>query len=163
MLKIYIYLNSNQLFIAMNKILGNSIHPVQLSVGLLLIRLTIGILMAFLGYEKLIHFDEMAASDFWAKNISFLGFTGKIPLALTVFAEFFCSLFLILGLFTRLALIPLLICMGYIIVVVGKFSIINSGENGLELNTAFVYFMIYLALFLTGPGKYSADYQITKK
>ncbi|MFT7351698.1 MAG: putative oxidoreductase [Flavobacterium sp.] len=153
----------NQLFIIMNKILGNSIHPIQLSLGLLLIRLTIGILIAFYGYEKLIHFQEMAASDFWAKNISFLGFTGKVPLALTIFAEFFCSLFLILGLFTRLAIIPLLICMGYIIAVVVNFSIVGSGDNGFEMNTAFVYFIIYLALFLTGPGKYSLDYQITKK
>jgi putative oxidoreductase len=128
----------------MNKFLGNSTHPLQLSLGLLLIRSTIGLLIAFYGYEKLIHFEEMAASDFWAKNVSFLGFTGKVPLALTIFAEFFCSLFLIVGLFTRLALIPLLICMGYIIAVIVNFSIVESGDNGLEMNTAFVYFMIYL-------------------
>jgi putative oxidoreductase len=147
----------------MNKILGNSIHPVQLSLGLLLLRVTIGILMAFYGYEKLLHFQEMADSDFWAKNVHFLGFTGKVPLALTVFAEFFCSLFLILGLFTRITLIPLLICMGYIITVIGNFSVINNGNNGLEMNSAFLYFMIYLTLFFTGPGKYSLDYRITKK
>jgi putative oxidoreductase len=147
----------------MKRNLLNSYNPLNLSLGILLIRVIIGVLMAFYGYEKLIHFDEMAASEFWAKNVSFLGYTGKFPLALTVFAEFFCSLFLILGVFTRLSLIPLLICMGYIIVSVMHFSVINSGDNGMEINTAFVYFIIYLALFFTGPGNYSLDYKISKK
>ena len=147
----------------MKKLLSTTIEPIHLSLGLLLIRIIIGVVMAFYGYEKLMHFSEMAASDFWAKEISFLGFTGKIPLALTIFAEFFCSLLLLIGLFTRLALIPLLICMGYIIIVVAQFSIIDSGDNGIQVNTAFVYFMIYLALFLTGPGEYSIDAQLSKK
>lgn len=141
----------------------NANQSINLSLGLLLIRLIIGILMAFYGYEKLMHFEELAASDFWAKNVSFLGMTGKFPLVLTIFAEFFCSLLLIFGLFTRLALVPLMICMGYIIVSVMQFSVINSGDNGMEINTAFVYFIIYLALFFTGAGNYSLDYQISKK
>lgn len=147
----------------MKKLLSTTIEPIHLSLGLLLLRIIIGVVMAFYGYQKLMHFNEMAASDFWAKEISFLGFTGKIPLGLTIFAEFFCSLLLLIGLFTRLSLIPLLICMGYIVVVVSKFSIISSGDNGTQVNTAFVYFIIYLALFLTGPGKYSVDAQLSKK
>lgn len=147
----------------MKKNLLTSYNPINLSFGLLLIRITIGFLMAFYGYQKLINFETMAASDFWAKEVSFLGMTGKTPLALTIFAEFFCSLFLILGLFTRLALIPLLICMGYIIACVAKFSVINSGDNGVEMNTAFVYFMIYLGILLTGPGNYSLDYKIANR
>ena len=83
--------------------------------------------------------------------------TGKTPLALTIFAEFFCSLFLILGLFTRFALVPLLICMSYIIVNVAQFNIIDQGNNGLEINSAFTYLDIYIALFFTGAGKYSLD------
>ena len=147
----------------MKKNLVFSFQPINLSMGILLIRITIGVLMAFYGYQKLIHFEEMATSDFWAKEVSLLGMTGKTPLALTIFAEFFCSLFLIIGLFTRLSLIPLLICMGYIIACVAKFNIIYSGDNGIEMNTAFVYFIIYLALFLTGPGNYSLDYKISNR
>lgn len=135
----------------------------NLSLGLLCIRIIIGLLMAFYGYQKLINFETMAASDFWAKEVSFLGITGKLPLALTVFAEFFCSLFLIIGLFTRLSLVPLLICMGYIIACVAKFQVIYSGDNGMEMNTAFVYFVIYLGLLLTGPGNYSLDYKIANR
>lgn len=147
----------------MKKKLITSFQPINLSMGLLLIRIIIGVLMAFYGYEKLINFETMAASDFWAKQVSFLGMTGKTPLALTVFAEFFCSLFLILGLFTRLALVPLLVCMGYIIACLAKFEVIYSGDNGIEMNNAFLYFIIYLALFLTGPGNYSLDYKIANR
>lgn len=136
---------------------------IQLDFGILIIRIIIGILMAFYGYEKLVHFQEMAASDFWANNVSFLGQKGAFPLALTVFAEFFCSLLLITGLFTRLSLLPLLFCMAYIFLVIFHFSIISSGDNGMEINTTFFYFIIYLGLFFTGPGKYSLDYMLLKK
>jgi putative oxidoreductase len=136
---------------------------IQLDFGILIIRIIIGILMAFYGYEKLVHFQEMAASDFWANNVIFLGQKGAFPLALTVFAEFFCSLLLIIGLFTRLSLLPLLFCMAYIFLVIFPFSIISSGDNGMEINTTFFYFIIYLGLFFTGPGKYSLDYMLLKK
>ncbi len=138
-------------------------NSINLDFGILLIRLIIGLLMAFYGYEKLIHFQEMAVSDFWANNVSFLGLKGAFPLALTIFAEFFCSLLLIFGLFTRLSLLPLLFCMAYIFIVIFPFSIINKGDNGMEMNTAFLYFIIYAGLFFTGPGKYSLDALFSKK
>ena len=147
----------------MKKNTFTSYQPINLSMGILLIRIIIGVLMAFYGYQKLINFETMAATDFWSKEVSFLGMTGKIPLALTVFAELFCSLFLILGLFTKWALVPLLICMGYIIACIAKFEVIYSGDNGIEMNTAFIYFIIYLSIFLTGPGNYSLDYKIAKR
>jgi len=147
----------------MKKSLLTSFQPINVSAGILLIRVVIGVLMAFYGYQKLINFETMAASDFWAKEVSFLGMTGKTPLALTVFAEFFCSLLLILGLFTRLALIPLIICMGYIVACVAKFDVIYAGDNGIEMNTAFVYFIIYIGILLTGPGNYSLDYKIANR
>ena len=147
----------------MKKNLMFSFKPINLSLGILLIRIIIGVVMAFYGYEKLLNFETMAASDFWAKEVIFLGMTGKIPLGLTIFAELFCSLFLIIGLFTRLALIPLLICMGFIIVAIAKFSVISSGDNGMEVNTAFMYFVIYLAIYLTGPGNYSLDHKIASR
>ena len=131
--------------------------PINTDLGLLVIRLMVGFVMAFYGYEKLIHFSEMAQSDFWSKNISFLGMSGKISLGLTIFAELFCSLLLILGLFTRLSLVFLLFCMGYIFIVVFPFEILAKGDNGYKFNDAFIYFMLYLGLFFTGSGKYSLD------
>jgi putative oxidoreductase len=137
-------------------------NPINIDLGLLFIRVIIGLLMGFYGYEKLIHFQEMATSDFWTKNVSFLGMTGPVPLGLTVFAEFFCSLLLIVGLFTRLSLLPLMFCMAYIFLVIFPLSILGQGDNGYEFNTSFVYFVVYLGLFFTGPGKYSLDQKILK-
>ncbi|WP_310556059.1 DoxX family protein [Flavobacterium sp.] len=140
----------------MKKLLFSGI-AINIDFGLLLIRLIIGSLMAFYGYEKLIHFNEMAASEFWMKQVSFLGMSSKISLGLTVFAEFICSLLLILGLFTRMSLFFLLFCMGWIFLVVFPMSILDKGDNGYQFNDAFIYFMIYLGLLFTGSGKYSLD------
>ena len=139
---------------------GNAIN---LDFGILIIRLIIGFLMAFYGYEKLIHFNEMAASDFWMKQVSFLGMPSKIALGLTVFAELICSFLLILGLFTRISLFFLLFCMAWIFLVVFPFSILDKGDNGYKFNDAFVYFMIYLGLFFTGAGRYSLDARMFNK
>jgi putative oxidoreductase len=147
----------------MNKLQLFSEKPINMDLGLLLIRVIIGTLMAFIGYEKLIHFDELVVDEVWAKNVSFLGMTGGVPLFLTIFAEFFCSLFLILGLFTRFSLFVLMFCMGYIFMVIFPLSIVDKGENGYHFNDAFVYFIIYLGLFFTGPGKYSLDKKLFQK
>lgn len=147
----------------MKKLLLNNGTGFNLDLGLLLIRVILGVLMAFYGYAKLTHFNEMAASDFWGKNISFLGMTGAVPLALTIFAELFCSLLLIVGLFSRFSLIILAFCMAYIFLVVFPFQIVSKGDNGFEFNSAFTYFIIYVALLLTGVGKYSLDAKLFDK
>lgn len=144
----------------MKKLFFGSTSPINMDLGLLLIRLIIGVLMAFFGWEKLSHFNEMAASDFWNKDVSFLGLKGKIPLALTVFAELVCSITLIFGLFTRVSLFFLSFCMAYIFLVIFPFSIVSKGDNGYSFNDAFVYFLIYAGLFFTGPGKYSLDHKL---
>lgn len=70
---------------------------------------------------------------------------------LTVFAELFCTIFVVIGLFTRFVLIPLIICMVVIIFVVHSGDPLGDKESGL------IYLLMYLTLFLTGPGKYSVD------
>lgn len=147
----------------MKKFFFTTSKPIQKDFGLLLIRVILGVLMAFYGYEKWSHFETMAASDFWSKNVNFLGMTGKIPLMLTIFAELFCSILLILGLFYRFSLAVLMFCMGYIFMVVFPLSIVSLGDNGYEINHAFLYFILYLALFLTGSGRYSFDHRFFSK
>ena len=147
----------------MNKFFSAYSTPTGINLGLFLIRLIMGVLMALYGYDKLIHFNELAASEFWAKTVNFLGFYGKVPLALTVFAEFFCSILLILGLFTRLSLLVLMFCMAYIFLVVFPMSIIEKGDNGYSISSTFIYFMIYAGLFFTGPGNFSLDYKLFSK
>jgi putative oxidoreductase len=75
---------------------------------------------------------------------------------LVVFAEFFCSLFLILGLFTRLATIPLIITMCVALFKAHNAEVFGDGQM------AALYLAGYVALFLTGPGKISVDGMIGK-
>ena len=78
-----------------------------------------------------------------------MGLGGEISLALTVFAEFFCSLLLVLGIGTRLFLIPLIIVAMVIVFVVHGADPLGDKEHGL------LFLAPYITLMLTGPGKYS--------
>ncbi len=88
--------------------------------------------------------------------MNFLGMGSSLSLGLATFAEFFCSLLLIAGLFTRLATIPLLVT---IFVILHLHHWQFYGEH--ELVPAFL--AAFLAILLFGPGKYSLDARISKK
>lgn len=122
-----------------------------ISTGMLLLRLVLGFLMLNHGYDKLVHFSERANGF-----TNFLGLGSTISLALCVFAEFFCSLFIILGLFTRLSCIPLIVNMCVII-----FMIQHSDFYG-KSELATMYLGGYLVLLTIGPGRISVDGAIGK-
>ena len=116
------------------------------NVSMLLMRLVFGILMMANGYDKLIGFSGMK-NDF----MNFMGMGSTTSLILVVFAEFFCALFLVLGLFTRLSAIPLVICMGVALFKAHNMDILGDGSN------ATLYLGAYLIILLLGPGKFSVD------
>ena len=80
----------------------------------------------------------------------------KFSLMLTIFAEFFCSILIVLGLFTRYAAIPLLITM-----IVAVFVIHAEDEIG-DKEMAIIYLAVYVILILNGAGKFSVDKFISK-
>lgn len=121
--------------------------------GLLVLRLGMGGTMAFShGLDKLIHFDQYSA-----QFMDFLGLGMKVSLALAVFAEFFCSLAVILGLFTRLATLPLIITM-----LVAAFIALD-GQPWDKKEMAVLYLIPWLTLFFAGPGRLSLDYRMSRR
>ena len=88
--------------------------------------------------------------------MNFMGLGQTVSLSLAIFAEFFCSIFLILGLFTRFACIPILILMSVILLKVTHGDVLDDGEK------PSLYFMGTLALLFCGPGKISMDGMIGK-
>ena len=130
----------------MSRILSIKYSAAAFNLAMLLLRLGSGILVASHGYSKLVHFNEM-------KNhfMNFMGLGSTVSLALVVFAEFFCSIFLNLGLFTRLASIPIIIVM---VVVLFK---VHNGQLFAEGERAAIYLAALLAILLCGPGKVSVD------
>ncbi|HQW02973.1 MAG TPA: DoxX family protein [Saprospiraceae bacterium] len=117
--------------------------------GLLILRMGAGLLMATHGWSKLMGFSEKSG-DFY----NFMGLGDEISLALTVFAEFFCSMFLVLGIGTRLFLVPLIIVAVVIVFVVHGPDPLGDKEHGI------LFLVPYITLMLTGPGKYSIDYLV---
>ena len=88
--------------------------------------------------------------------MNFMGLGTTVSLALVVFAEFFCSIFLILGLFTRLAVIPIMIEMAVALFKVHNGDLFDAGER------ATIYLVCTLVILLCGPGKISIDGMIGK-
>ena len=135
----------------MRKLLSTKYSAGAFNAAMLLLRLGVGILMMHIGYQKLIHFGDMQP-----KFMNFMGMGTTLSLALAVFAEFFCSLFLILGLFTRLAAIPLIILTCVIIFKVAHGNVFGDAE------IAALYLTGYLVLLFVGPGRVSVDSLIGK-
>ena len=73
---------------------------------LLLIRLFFGILFFMHGLDKLTNFNELSLT-----YPSVLGFGSYTTLMVAIFCEFACSMFLLVGLMTRIILIPMVLSM----------------------------------------------------
>lgn len=130
----------------MGKLTSTSYTTGAFNAGMLIARLGLGGLMMKHGYDKLIHYNT-----YKAQFINFMGMGSGLSLSLTIFAEFFCALFILIGLFTRLATIPLIIVM-----CVALFKAHNSDFLG-EGEMATLYLAGYLSILFVGPGKISVD------
>jgi len=135
----------------MRKLLSTKYSAGAFNTAMLLLRLGVGILMMMHGYDKLKNFSTIEP-----KFMNFMGIGSSLSLALLIFAEFFCSLFLILGLFTRLAAIPLIIATCVMVFKAHNSDVFGDGE------TAAIYLTCYVVLLLVGPGRVSVDSMIGK-
>lgn len=136
----------------MKNLLFGKANAITMHVVLLLLRVVWGFVMIPKhGWAKLSNFNTMKL-----KFMDFMGFGSTLSLGLAVFAEFFCSILLILGFFTRLATIPLLFTM-IIIMQQHEWALLGKYE------AVIFYFFGYLFILLLGPGKYSLDHQFIKK
>lgn len=135
----------------MKKLLTTHYSAGAFNTAMLLLRLCFGILMMSHGYDKLVHFNQTAQH-----MPSLFGMSTSITTALVVFAEFFCSLFIILGLFTRMACVPLIIGLTYALAISHQWNIFGQGEK------AALFLGSFLILLIIGPGKISVDGMIGK-
>jgi putative oxidoreductase len=122
-----------------------------ISVLILFIRIFFGVLLMLHGLDKMVHFQELSTTF-----PSIFGFGSYMSLMLIVFIEFCCSMFLIFGLLVRVTVIPMIIAMA-----VAFFDVHDADFPEGELS--FIYLILFLLLYITGPGKYSIDYLIDKR
>ena len=88
--------------------------------------------------------------------MDFMGLGKSTSTALVIFAELACGILVILGLFTRLACIPIIILFVVIIFKAGNADFFGKQE----LPTA--YIIPFIALLFTGAGRISVDHMISK-
>ena len=136
----------------MKKLFSTKTSESALSFALFVLRLGAGSLMLMShGLDKLLHFSQKAGSF---ANPFGIGSTAS--LSLVIFAEFFCAVFIILGLFTRLAAIPLIINMSVALFIAHSGDFFGKGELSALFLTCFV------TLLFAGPGRFSLDRFIVK-
>lgn len=123
-----------------------SSKPFSIDAGVLLLRLFSGLFMMHYGLKKFMGFEERAASFPDPFHIG-----SAASLSLTIFGELFCPAFIVVGLFTRMALFPSIITM-----LVATFYA-HAGQTIIEREHAISFLIPYLAIFLIGPGRYSMD------
>ncbi|WP_277111066.1 DoxX family protein [Chryseobacterium taklimakanense] len=127
--------------------------PVINDIVLFVVRIFVGFAMISHGFPKLMKLVGDKEIEFF----DFLGLGAQNSLFLAVFAEFICSIFIILGLFTRWAVIFLMITMAVAGLVVHGADAFGDREMSL------LYLANYIMIFAFGPGKYSVDGMISKR
>lgn len=135
----------------MKKLLSTKYSAGAFNTAMLFLRIVAGGLMLVHGYDKMVHFNETAGN-----MMNLFGIGTKATTSLVIFAEFFCSIFLILGLFTRLACIPLIICMSVALFDAHDGDFLGKGQ------VVALFLICYVVLLFVGPGKVSVDSMISK-
>lgn len=119
------------------------------SVLLLVVRVFFGVLFLTHGYDKLMGHATLAY--LFADP---LGVGSILSFWLVVFAEVVCSFALIFGVLQRVVLIPMIVTM------CTAFFIVHGGDVFQVKELSFVYLVVFIILYITGPGQYSFDAMI---
>lgn len=124
----------------------------RMDVGLLVLRVGVGLLLAGHGLGKVM--DLLGGKTDFADPIGI----GPVPsLALAAFAEFVCALLVVAGLLTRWAAVPAVITM-----LVAAF-IVHWSEPFDQKEHPLLFAIPFLALVFTGAGRYSLDALLARR
>ncbi len=127
-------------------------NAARLSWLLLSFRVLFGVLLMSHGIGKIMDFDNLSAVF-----PDPLGVGREMSLSLAIFGEVVCSVGFILGLLYRLALIPMMFIMATALFV------IHAGDTFAVKELAFTFLCVFIIMWIAGPGKYSADYLISRR
>lgn len=120
--------------------------------GSLFLRLILGGLFAWHGYNAIMHYNE-----YLAMSKSHIGLGTKLEFDLVVFSYLICGILLVLGFLTRLSVIPIFIAMSVAYFVAHKNDIFQMKQ------LPFVLWLLCIAVFIFGSGRYSLDAVIQKR
>lgn len=118
----------------------------RISLYLLAIRIFFGLLLMNHGVQKWGNYQDLSSTF-----PDPLGLGSHLSLILAIFAEVACSIGFILGLFYRLALIPMILTVGI------AFFVIHGGDAFAAKELALIYLFVFILMYIIGPGRYSLD------
>lgn len=118
---------------------------------ILVLRVFFGVMFFVHGVDKMMNFSELSET-----YPSVLGFGSYMTLMVSIFCEFCCSLFLIAGLLIRVMILPMIVAMA-----VAFFDVHDGFLPEGEL--ALIYMIVFIILYIVGPGRYSLDYLIDSR
>ena len=131
----------------MKRLLSTACSETAFNVAVLIIRVTFGLMLLLNhGIDKLKTFGQKQASFF---DPFHLGSTTSLMLVL--FAEVFCVVFVIIGLFTRIMVIPIVI--SFLVAV----FLAHKGQPIARAEMAILFLAAFSGILLMGSGKYSVD------
>lgn len=124
------------------------LNPYSLNTDLatLLLRLVFGGMFIYHGYPKLTGYSEMV--KIFGDPI---GIGTELSVILVIFAEFFCGILILLGLFTRFAVV-----FTFVTMLVAYFVAHGKDEFMVKM-LPFVYIWLSVIVFILGSGRYSLD------
>jgi len=131
----------------MKRLLSTAYTETSFNIAAFVLRVTFGILLfAYHGIDKLTKFGQLRNSFFDPFHIGH-----QTSLLLVIFAEVFCAFLLVIGLFTRLAAIPIVISMAVAV------FLFHKGQSVAGYEKAILFLAGFLCVLFVGPGRYSVD------
>jgi putative oxidoreductase len=135
----------------MNKLLSPA--PLAQSNGIAIVRIITGLFMIYHGWD-VFSAEKMNVYTEWDQ---FKNETGRIMVYIGKGAELVAGILLVLGLFTRIAAIMMILTLGYIAFFVG------NGKVWADAQHPFLFVLLGLVFVFTGPGAMSLDNTIFRR
>lgn len=120
--------------------------------AILVLRVLFGGLLLSHGLDKLGNYSQLAET--FADP---LGIGSHLSLALVIFAEVVCSAGFIFGFLFRLAALPMIASMAV------AFFVFHGADPFAMKELPFAYLAAFVALYISGPGRYSIDHAIRRR
>ena len=121
--------------------------------GLLVLRVGLGFSLAYAhGWGKF-----MRVLDGNMQFADPIGLGPGLSLVLAAFAEFVCAILVAVGLFGRVATVPIIILFAV------AFFVVHGDDPFGDKEKAFLFLIGYVALLLTGPGRMSLDQKLRRR
>ncbi|NOT50625.1 MAG: DoxX family protein [Chitinophagaceae bacterium] len=132
-------------------------QPLNADAGILFLRLILGGLFAYHGYDAVMHYQEYLGNSIAQKPRGTIGLGAEFEFVLVVYSQLICGILIAIGLLTRFSTVPIFIMMAVAVFIAHK------NDDFFAKEKALVFLLMTIPVFIFGSGRYSVDRLIFKK